>query len=396
MDFHKKVLDNGMTVLMEKRNLPVMSFSITNRFGGAYETSMTKGIAHFIEHLVFTGTKTRSHEEISREIEKRGGILNAFTANEVTSFFFTLPSRHLMAGIDIIADILNNPKFDSEKFEKEKKVVLEEMKMYHDNPMTDIYNKIHGNLYEKPFGEGIIGSAESVSALKRDFVYNHFRESYNPKNFIAAAVGNGDFDEICDYLESNFRPSAKTPEIVKISKRNSESVEERKGIDQSHFMFSFHTPLPSDKSYYDLKVLDAYLARGMSSKLFLEIREKRGLAYAVKSSIQAENNYSNYGIYTGTTRKAIPEIKKIILKEFEKVRKMTEKDLKKAKEMLIGLREISSEKSSDVMSSLMLEELTGDAKKYYKYNDNINSVTLDKVKEIAKLSEYSTAAIVPK
>ena len=128
MKFMKRKLSNGIVVLMEKRDLPVVSLSITNKFGAAFEESEIKGIAHFIEHLVFTGTKTRSHEDISREIEKKGGILNAFTAHEATSFWFKLPSEHLFAGMDILIDMLKNPKFDEEKFEKEKKVILEEIK----------------------------------------------------------------------------------------------------------------------------------------------------------------------------------------------------------------------------------------------------------------------------
>ena len=117
MKFLKRKLKNGMVVLMEKRELPLVSASITNRFGGSYENSKIKGIAHFIEHLVFTGTKTRSHEDISREIEKKGGILNAFTANEITSFWFKLPSEHIFSGFDILVDLLNNPIFDPVKFE---------------------------------------------------------------------------------------------------------------------------------------------------------------------------------------------------------------------------------------------------------------------------------------
>src|SRR3989344_2640467 len=123
----RKKLKNGITVLFEKRDLPLVSLSISNPFGGAFEKSEIKGIAHFIEHLLFTGTKTRTHEDISREIEKKGGILNAFTGNEVTSFLFKLPSEHVMAGLEILTDMINNAIFKPEKFEKEKKVILEEI-----------------------------------------------------------------------------------------------------------------------------------------------------------------------------------------------------------------------------------------------------------------------------
>src|SRR3989344_7728229 len=128
MKFQKKKLKNGITLLHEQRELPVVALSISNPFGGAYEESKIKGIAHVIEHLLFTGTKTRTHEDISREIEKKGGIVNAFTAQEVTSFWFKLPSEHVFAGLAVLHDILTNPTFNEQKFEKEKRVILEEIK----------------------------------------------------------------------------------------------------------------------------------------------------------------------------------------------------------------------------------------------------------------------------
>lgn len=392
----QKKLKNGMTVVMEKRELPVVSFSITNRFGGGFENSDIKGIAHFMEHLVFTGTKTRTHEDISREIEKRGGLLNAFTANEVTSFWFKLPSEHLFEGIEIIADIMNNPIFDVKKFEKEKKVILEEIKMYHDSPQRHVYDLIESNLYEKPFGEGIIGSEKTVNSLNRDFVADYFSKVYSPENYIVSIVGNADFDKVCAKLEELFVKKNKTCEMVPVVKKNNESVEERDGIDQAHFIFGIHAPLFKDEDYTALEVLDAYLANGMSSKLFLKIREEKGLAYSVSSSITAEKNYSYYTIYVGTTKQAVPEVKKIILEEFENIKDLTDKQLEESKERLIGLRKISSEESSNVMNLLMYYAHNGNAKEYYQQEEKIKAVTLEQVKKLAKIGKYSTAAIVPK
>src|SRR3989344_4477361 len=395
MKFLRKKLKNGITVIMEKRDLPVISVSISNPFGGANETSEIKGIAHFIEHLVFTGTKTRTHEDISREIEKKGGILNAFTANEVTSFWFKLPSEHIFAGLDILVDMLKNPLFKPDKFEKEKKVIMEEIKMYHDNPRYFIEEKIFGNLYEKPLGEGIIGSTKTISNLSRDFVYDYFKKHYSPENFIITLVGNADFEKVCEYFEKNFKAENKfIPKISPLT-LNKESEETRLGVDQAHFMFAMHAPLPEDKSKYALEVLDAYLANGMSSKLFLTIREERGLAYSVKSSINSEKNYAYYTIYVGTTKEAVPEVKKLILKGFSDIEKMTEKELEESKERLIGLKKVSSEESSDVMNALMYSEISGKAEEYYEYENKIKTVTLEDVKALAKIKKYSTASIVP-
>jgi len=387
-----------MTVIMEQRELPVAALSISNRFGAGVEKSGIKGIAHFIEHLVFTGTKTRTHEDISREIEKRGGILNAFTAHEVTSFWFKLPTEHLFIGLNILSDILNNPIFKEDKFEKEKKVILEEIKMYHDNPQRYVYDLMERNLYDKPFGESIIGSKETVSSLQRNFVLDYFKSNYNPMNFIATIVGNADFEKVCDYLEKNFSEKKSKIEKIEIKKINGETIEEREGIDQAHFLFGTHAPLMIEKDYTALEILNAYLADGMSSKLFLKIREEKGLAYAVKGSINAENNYSYYTIYVGTTKEAISEVKKIILEEFDNIKELSEKELEETKQQLIGLRKISTEESANVMNELLLNELAGKAEDYYEHEKRINAVTLEQVKKLAleSVKKYSIAAIVPK
>ncbi len=398
MEFKRKKLRNGMCVIYERRELPLVALSITNPFGAVYEDSEVKGIAHFIEHLVFTGTKTRTHEDISREIEKKGGILNAFTAQDVTSFWFKLPSEHVFSGLDIITDIINNPVFAKEKFEKEKKVVIEEIKMYHDMPQKHVFDLLEANLYKKPFGEGIAGSAKTVGALKRDFVMDYFKRVYTGKGYIVTIVGNVDFEKVCSYLEEKFKPIDRVLKLPNIEKWNKHSVEKRPGIDQAQFVLGFHAPMFIDKEYYDLAVLDAYLAKGMSSKLFLEIREKRGLAYTVKGSLATEKNYSYYSIYVGTTKEAVPEVKELILQGFRDVEKMTEEDLQEAKEMLVGLRKISSEESSDVMNELMYYEIISKAEDYYEYEKKIREVSLAGVKKIALngLKNYSTAAIVPK
>lgn len=398
VEFFKRKLGNGMIVLFEKRGLPLVSLSISNRFGGAFEKSEAKGIAHFIEHLVFTGTKTRTHEDISREIEKKGGILNAFTAQEITSFYFKLPSEHLFSGLDILIDILKNPKFDKEKFEKEKKVILEEIKMYRDDPQKHVFELIERAMFEKPLGDGIIGSEETIKKMDRDFVFDYYRKHYSPENYIVTIVGDCDLDKVCWYLEKNFSKNGEKYENEKIVRKNEEIIEEREGIDQANFIFAVHAPLAGSKEYYMLKVLDAYLADGMSSKLFLEIREKRGLAYAIKSAIMAEKGYSYYLIYVGTTKESVNDVKKIILEEFSKISEMKEKELKEAKERVIGLKKVESEESSGVMNDLLFSELVIGAEEYYKYDDKIGDVRLEDVKKLAKemVREYSVAMVLPK
>lgn len=399
INFQRKTLSNGMTVIHEKRELPIICFSLTNKFGASHEPAEIKGISHVLEHLLFNGTKTRSAEQISKEIEKRGGILNAFTSFDMTSFWFKLPSEHLEKGMEIIIDMLKNSVFPEEKFEKEKKVVLEELKMYHDNPIRYIKEKIEQNLYDKPYGLGVSGTPESVSSLKRDFVTDYFRNKYSPENYIITLVGDADFEKVCEIMEKEFKSSGKKSEPLEAKKINKDTSEERANIDQSHFIIGMHGPKGDSKERYVLEVLDSYLASGMSSKLFIEIREKRGLAYTVSSSIEFEKTYSMYSIYTGTTKEAIPKVKELILEGFNNVEDMTETDLEESKQQLIGLKKVSSEEGVNVMNELMLQELINNkAEQYYEYESKIKEVTLDEVKSLAKslIQKYSTASLTPK
>ncbi len=398
MKFQQQTLRNGIKVFHEFRDLPVVCLGIINLFGASHETADIKGIAHVIEHLLFTGTKKRSHEEISGEIEKRGGVLNAFTANDITGYWFKLPSEHLFIGMEILADMLKNTAFDAEKFDKEKKVILEELKMYNDNPQRHVLDLIEESLYEKPFGMGIMGTKETISGLKRDFVAKYFSDKYSSNNFIVSIVGNADFDKICSYLDKEFDSTIKNLHSVPIKKKNANLIEERGGLDQAQYVWASHAP-DSAKERYVLEVLDAYLTSGGSSKLFLEIREKKGLAYVVRGSINAEKNYSYYSIYIGTTKEAIPDVQKLILEGFGLAEKMTEKELEDAKERLIGLRKISSEESINVMNELVSAEISaGGAGKYYDYESKIKAVSLSDVRKLARNlpRKFSTAAIVPK
>jgi predicted Zn-dependent peptidase len=210
-------------------------------------------------------------------------------------------------------------------------------------------------------------------------------------------VGNANFDEICDYFERNFESENKKIKVIKPNKINKKAVEERKGLDQAQFILGMHCPDPGTHDFSVLSVLDAYLGDGMSSKLFLEIREKRGLAYAIKSAIDPERNSPYYAIYVGTTKENIEEVEKLIVEEFNKVEEMTEDNLKEAKERIIGLKHIASEDSSEVMDELIFAELSGGAEKYYDSEKSVEKVTLEEVKKLAKnlIKNYGTAAIVP-
>ncbi|MEK6847487.1 MAG: pitrilysin family protein, partial [Nanoarchaeota archaeon] len=389
---------NGITILFEERELPLVCYSISNPFGGSHETSDIKGVAHLFEHLLFTGTKTKTQEELSKQIEKRGGILNAFTAQDFTTYWCKLPSEHLDICMDILHDILKNPTFNPEKLEKEKKVVLEEIKLFHDDPERHIYELIEQALYKPPFNEGIIGSAKTVNSLTREKIVHIFEEKYSPENFIVVVVGKANIKKICERLEKDFNSQKKSYSYLPIENHHQNIVEERAGIDQAQFIWATHAPL-EQKKQYSLEIINAYLTGGMSAKLWLEIREKHGLAYTVRGSIEREKNYSYYSIYVGTTKEAVPKIKDMIIQGIKDVEEMTIRDLAEAKQRLIGLRRVATEESINAMQKLIFTEIsTSNAHEYYEYEKHLDEITLEEVKLLAKslLKEYSTATILPK
>lgn len=393
-EFFRKKLDNGITVIFEKRPMPVVAIASSVRFGAEYESEDIKGISHFLEHLVFKGTKTRTVQEIPKEIESKGGILNAFTGEEITAYWNKLPSKYFELGADISRDLVTNPIFEKKALERERKVILEEIKMYHDNPSTYVLEKIKEMLYKKPFNMSIAGTYKTVEKLSREKIINLFNSFYSTNNMIFSVVGDCEWEQVLKEAEK-FPKIRKDIKRIPILLKNGEIIEKRKGIDQAHLVFGFHIPRLTDKNRYSAELFDSLLGGGMSSRLFQEVREKRGLCYAIKSSMEQSENYAYEMIYSGTVKEKVNEIKKIILKEIKKLGKLKKSDLDEEKEKLIGLRQINKEKCDLAMVELLQEEIGGDAENYYKYEENINSVKIEEIRKLSRLKGYSFVSLIP-
>ncbi|MBI4116872.1 insulinase family protein [Candidatus Pacearchaeota archaeon] len=395
-NFHKKILENGMTVLFEKRNLPVVSVAFAVKTGGIHETAEKKGISHFIEHMLYKGTPTRNSKKIAEEIEKNGGVLNGFTDETITAYWCKMPSKHLKKALDVLSDLIKNPVFDLKEFEKERKVIFEEIKMRRDNPGIYVLDEIQRMLFGTPFGIPVIGTYETMNSITREEMKKRFGEIYQPNNMILCVVGNADFGEIADFAEKNFSSKkGKIPEF-KITEKNDSKTEKRKGIDQVNLIFAHHVPKYNDKKNYAAEVLSVLMAGGMSSRLFSEIREKRNLAYSVRGDSNVNKSYSYNFIHVGTTKGNMEKVKKLILEEFEKVAKnLDERELKQTKEQIIGNYRIEMEDSQTQMVSLMMHEINGKAEEFYEFEKNISKVKLEEVRELARIKKYSFFALVP-
>lgn len=394
IEFYRKKLDNGLTVVFEKRKIPVVAVSTSVKFGAEFESEDIKGISHFIEHLVFKGTKKRSVSEIPQEIESKGGIINAFTAEDVTCYWNKLPSKYFSLGADISRDLSTEPVFEKEALERERKVILEEIKMYHDNPSSYVMEKIKEMLYEKPFNMSVAGTIETVSKIPREKVIELFNSIYSANNMIFSVVGKAEWAEVLEEA-MKFPKINKNINYIPILEKNGELIEKRKGIDQAHEIIGIHAPKINDKNRYAMEIFDSILGGGMSSKLFQEVREKRGLCYAIKTNLEQSKDYSYLMIYSGTTKENIKEIKDIVLREIKKLSELKQSELTEAKERLIGLKEVNKEKCDSTMIELLQEELGGNAENYYKYEDEINKVKLEDVRILSKIKGYSFVALIP-
>jgi len=396
MKFNKKVLQGGLTVLHEKRDVPVTTVMLATKYGAAYESAEEKGIAHFIEHLCFKGTEKRNVKQIADEVEKVGGDLNAFTHEEITAYHVRLPSEHLNIAMDVIFDIFFNASFPGAEVEKEGNVICEEIKMYRDNPRMHVLDKIKNNLYEKPFGDFIGGTKETVKGITREQLFAKHRSVYVPKNSILCVVGNNNFEEVLKLAE-DLCVERESVEIKKpeIKFREVKDVEKRGDIHQANLALGFHFPVLGGGGRYAAEVFSTILGQGMSSKLFSEVREKRGLVYGVKSELDLGKNYGYMIIWAGTDPEKVKEVIDISLKEYGKMGEITEEELKAAKVQVIGNRHVESEGSNDTAVNLIMEEASGNAEDYYEYEKNINSVILKDIKELAKISEYASFSLEP-
>jgi predicted Zn-dependent peptidase len=396
--FYRKVLKNGLTVLFEKRDIPVVSVAFAVRCGGINESENEKGISHFIEHLLYKGTPRRNAKQIAEEIEKNGGELNGFTDEEITAYWCKMPSRHIDVALDVLSDMVKNPLFDEKEIEKEREVIFEEIKMRKDTPRIYVYDSIQECLYEKPLGIPAIGNYNSVNSINKKKILERFQKTYTPDNMILCVVGDADFEKIINFAEKNFSKEKGKVSNFRIKLRNKKKAEKRKGIDQANLIFAYHVPLFSNKKYSAAQVLNTLMATGMSSRLFSEIREKRNLAYAIRGDSVISRNFAFNVIYVGTTKENIEEVKKIILKEFEDVtRTLSEKELNQIKEQIIGNYHISLEDSQLQMTNLLSYEINGDSREFYNFEKNISKVKVKDVKELAKkaMKNYSLFALIP-
>lgn len=396
--FYRKVLGNGLTILFEKREIPVVSVAFAVKAGGVNELIEEKGISHFIEHMLYKGTHSRNARKIAEEIENKGGELNGFTSEEVTAYWCKIPSEHINTALNVLGDLVKNPLFDKKEIEKERKVIFEEIKMYHDNPRLHVFDEIQKRLYDGTMKISLAGTFKTMDSITKEKMVDKFNKTYQPDNMILGVVGDAELNEIIDFADKFFDDKKSQVSKEDFNKSNESKVEKRKGIDQANLIFAYHVPTANDKESYAAIVLNSLMAGGMSSRLFSEIREKRNLAYAIKGDVNINKTFAYNLIYVGTMKENVEKVKQLILEEFEKVAKgLSDKEVDTMKERLKGNYQISMEDSQTQLLNLIFNEVHGNAEDFYRFEENISKVKVDEIKELAKkaIEEYSFFALIP-
>ena len=358
---HETTFDNGLRVVTQQvPGMHTVSIGVWVANGARCEQPVEQGVAHFIEHLLFKGTKRRTARQITREIDSLGGILNAFTSYEYVCYYAKALAKTLPQVVDILSDMFLHSTFPADEIEKERKVVLQEIKMRDDAPEESIHDRLHQSFWKgHPLGHPILGSEETISRMSRDEIL-HFRQHwYRPSEIIIAAAGGVEHQALVDLLQESFsclEPGEPRREGAPLHRQATGRVLELCERDLEQTLICLGTEgLPTNSpERYSLMILNAILGGGMSSRLFEEIREKRGLAYSVYSYVSSFADAGSMAIYAGSERERSCEAVKIILGEMARLRdeRVPQDELEAAREQIKGKILMSLESSDSYMSRL--------------------------------------------
>jgi len=388
--YHKTTLDNGVRIISEHlEHLRSVSLGIWVDAGSRDETETENGISHFIEHMVFKGTRNRSSLQIAKELDAIGGLSNAFTGKENTCFHARVLGKHFTVMGDIFSDIFLNSTFDPDDMDRERQVILQEISMVEDTPDDNIHVLFNRFFWmNHPVGMSILGTGETVSTFNRETILKYIKHFYVPEKIIIAAAGNIEHQTVVSYFKPVLESLTKgSSNLKRTSPCPHPGVSLHcKDLEQVHICLGGEAPsLASDKRFASA-ILNTILGGNMSSRLFQEIRENRGLAYSVYSFLSAYMDAGLLGVYVATDSKNVNPVLETIQKEIKKIGKgeLSESDLRDAKEHLIGGIYLASESSDSRMMRIAKNEFN--FKRYVDYEELIACLEKVKVDEVIEIS----------
>ena len=407
--YQKTVLDSGIRVVTEK--IPYVrsvSLGLWTDVGSRDENDEQNGISHFLEHMVFKGTRTRSVRDIAQSLESLGGYLNAFTTKEQTCFYARVLDMHVGEAMDVLADLVQHGTFKPEEIEREKLVVIEELKNTEDDPEDIIHDYFDKALFPKhPLGFPIIGTQENLQKFKRDDLRSHLRTYYRPSRVVVAAAGNIDHNHLVRLVEKHLgvlsaeRGDARRSEAPSVIDHNT-FAEYPRPINQAHICLGTVAYSIKHPDRYPLMVMNALLGEGMSSRLYQNIREKYGFAYSVYSYTNLMSDTGVFGTYMATDKKNITNSIELILKELNrlKAKPVSKAELDRTKSqikgvMMLGLENMSGRMMRLGSSELYFETFTS-LDTILKKVDAVTSESIQNAaKDLFKEEKFSTVIVRP-
>jgi predicted Zn-dependent peptidase len=388
--FRKEHLSNSIPVVMEPlRNMRSVAVGIWVKVGSRNETLDKNGISHFLEHMFFKGTHKRTAKDIAIEIDSLGGELNAFTSKESTTFYVKILDEYIEKGVELLSDIFLHSTFPEEDIEKEKRIIKEEIKMVEDTPddyVHDLFNQaIWGNT---GLGQSVLGRRETVKSFIRDDLISHIKSYYGTTDVIVACAGNFEPESLLAILNKNLgslrrgsEPEKDIPPLFNGTVRVF-----HKELSEAHVCMGVEGIPQASEERYSISVLNTIFGAGVSSRLFQEIREKRGLAYSIYSFVSSYIDTGIWGIYAGVSRKRVPELVELILKEINSLKDtLTEVELERAKNHLKGNIILGLESTGSRMNNIARQEIYYG--RYYSPKEVMKEIDLIKLSQIRDLAE---------
>jgi len=391
-NIHRQVLPNGLTVITEEmQHIRSVCVGVWVKTGSRDEDLQWNGISHFIEHMVFKGTKHRSAEGIARQVDSIGGNMDAFTAKECICFNMKVLDEHLPIAMDVLGDLVLHPVFDGHDIARERGVILEEIKMDEDNPDYLVHEIFTQNFWkDHPLGRPILGTKDTVRRFDRNPVLDFYTQRFIPANLIICAAGSlkhGHFAELVAQHFHHMKPAKNgfhspqpkvVPRIILRNKKSLEQVQICVGV-PSH-------PIAHERRHASY-ILNTVLGGGMSSRLFQNIRERQGLAYAIYSDLNPYRDTGCLSVYAGTSRESAGKVVQSIVSEFRNVKTelVPEEELRRAKDQLKGSLMLSLESSTARMSNLARQEMYFE--RFFGMDElieKIESVTAEELKALAE------------
>jgi len=390
-NIRREVLPNGLTVITEQmQHIRSASIGVWIKTGSRDEDPQWNGISHFVEHMVFKGTKHRSAEDIARQVDSIGGNMDAFTAKECICFNVKVLDEHVPIAMDVLSDLVLNPVFAAQDITRERGVILEEIKMDEDSPDYLVHEIFTQNFWkDHPLGKPILGTKDSVKRFEQDPVLSFYHQRFSPSNLIICGAGNLQHEPFVELVNKHFRhmhpvkngyhsqPPKIVPRIVMRNKKALEQVQICVGVPSHHL---------AHEGRHASYILNTLLGGGMSSRLFQNIRERQGLAYAIYSDLNPYRDTGCLSVYAGTSRESAAKVVQCIVSEFRnlKAEHVPAEELRRSKDQLKGSLMLSLESSTARMSNLARQEMYFD--RFYGMDEliqRIESVTVEDVKKLA-------------